>query len=96
MSSHCSKFRQLAVGLRQKKKMFGRGNFAKIVSNKIKNCRIAHHIFVFNFLGEMGGYMGLFLGASVITLFELFDTILCHLADNVGRKTWPVNSYSNG
>ena len=30
--------------------------------------------------GEIGGNMGLFLGASIVTVFEVLDLILYHLA----------------
>ena len=35
------------------------------------------HIFsLYNFTGDIGGSMGLFVGASVITVFELCDAII--------------------
>ncbi len=36
-------------------------------------------------LGDIGGSLGLFIGASVITVFELFDVIAVHL-----HKTYAV------
>ncbi|XP_074655666.1 uncharacterized protein LOC141909180 [Tubulanus polymorphus] len=38
---------------------------------------------MFSFLGEVGGYMGLLLGASIFTLFEIVDLILHNVAKSI-------------
>lgn len=32
-----------------------------------------HHIFFFHFAGNVGGYLGIFLGASILTLTEWIE-----------------------
>ena len=39
-----------------------------------------------NLLGELGGSLGLFLGASLLTFVEIFDFILLHIVDRCGKK----------
>ena len=48
-------------------------------------------------LGDLGSYMGLLLGASVITLVELLDLILynCFLRCRRKRKNACANQKSN-
>ena len=37
-------------------------------------------------LGDVGGFMGLLLGGSVITVFELLDLIVFHFLTNLVKK----------
>ena len=37
-------------------------------------------------LSEIGGFLGLLLGASVLTLFELFDYIVCLIISKIKQK----------
>ncbi len=37
-------------------------------------------------LSEIGGFLGLLLGASVLTLFELFDYIICLIISKMKQK----------
>ena len=47
------------------------------------------------FKGDMGGYMGLLLGASVITLIEVLDLIIYNaiLRCSRRRQVSPISSY---
>ena len=35
-----------------------------------------HFNFICLFTGDIGGYMGLFLGASIVTVCEIFDVVI--------------------
>ncbi|CAB4004599.1 acid-sensing ion channel 1 isoform X2, partial [Paramuricea clavata] len=37
-----------------------------------------------NLLGEIGGLMGLFLGASILTLLEFFDLVILIILNRLG------------
>ena len=37
-------------------------------------------------VGDLGGYMGLLLGASVVTLFELLDFIMYSILKKVSKN----------
>ena len=43
----------------------------------------------FYFAGEFGGYLGLFLGASVISLFEILDLLLYNSIRNMATRKSP-------
>ena len=38
--------------------------------------RVVNVIYVKNILGEVGGYMGLLIGASTLTIIEILDLII--------------------
>lgn len=42
--------------------------------------------FPFLFLGDIGGSLGLFIGASVMTLFEIFDLLGTYVADRKFKR----------
>ena len=48
-------------------------------------------------LGEVGGFMGLLLGASLLTFFEIIDFIMQNIAQRCsGRKGTKTKEMSNG
>lgn len=60
--------------------------FVSIISTVLldRNCRITYKcnlVYLFLFLGDIGGSLGLFIGASVMTLFEIFDLLGTYVAD---------------
>ena len=59
-----------------------------------RNCSVASNVFMKHlgawspfrlFSGSIGGYMGLLIGASLITLFEFLDFIVVTVATHLGQ-----------
>ena len=48
------------------------------------------------YLGEVGGYMGLLIGMSVLTLFEMLDFIIYNTLSNLWQKRKKANTESDG
>ena len=47
-------------------------------------------------LSEIGGFLGLLLGASVLTVFELIDFVALATINKFKRKQMTVNLYAQG